>query len=839
MIGKTVSHYRILEKLGEGGMGVVYRAHDTKLDRDVALKFLPPELTRNANAKERFVREAQAASALDHPNICTIHEIDETKDGRTFIAMACYEGESLKERIDRGPLALDEALDIAVQIAQGLAKAHERKILHRDIKPANLLVTNDGLVKIVDFGIAKLAGAKLTSIGTTVGTARYMSPEQAKGEQVDQRTDIWSLGIVLYEMLTGKHAFPGEYEQATLYAIINEEPEPVTALRPDIPMELERIIGRCLEKDPGERYQTADDLSADLRHLRRTVGAENRSDQLAAVSPKPVGMLRWRYWAVPSLLLVAIIVMIIVGMPRREIKRRTKSIAVLPFKNMSDSKEDEYFSDGIAEDIRARLSKIADLKVISQQSVLRYKNSDKSIKDIGRELDVATVLEGSVRRAGNQVRIVAQLIDAGSEGHIWAETYDQEMTNIFSIQSDVAQKIASALEAKLTPAEKEVIEKRPTENLVAYDHYLRARDYYFRYNRQANENAIKLFKKALEYDPRYALAYAGLGDAYGQRVLKFGFPLQWADSSIVMSERALSIDPRLAEAFKSLALGYSCKGYLHKALEMQLMAIELNPEYVWGWANRGFFYYHLGQLDSALYCFRKSEAFPESHVWDYFGYGLVYDALCDTARAAEWYRRALDIQPDFSLAQVGLSFLYLSSSNYELAFEHAQEILRGDPENLSGLICAAEAKLFSGDYPEAGRYYEKAHELSSIRILEYQSRSITTGLGYVLWKSGKTDEARALFHEGMRENNELLRQGSELYKFGYDNASISAIQGNRDDAYQWLQRAIDAGWLYYRIGLVDPLFENIRNEEKYRLLMDRVKAKVDEQRRLVMEMEKQ
>ena len=274
-------------------------------------------------------------------------------------------------------------------------------------------------LKIVDFGLAKLAGMKLTKTGSTLGTAHYMSPEQARGKEIDHRTDIWALGVVLYEMITGKAPFPGEYEQATLYAIMNEEPEPVTALRSGVPMELERIINKCLEKSLPERYQAAADLIADLRHLQRTLGTKSEPKQLAApVSPKPVRRSQWWYWTVPSLFLAAIIVMILIRMPGRETKLGVKSIAVIPFKNMSDSKEDEYFSDGIAEDIRARLSKIADLKVISQQSVQRYKNSNKSIKEIGRELDVATILEGSVRRAGNQVRIVAQLIDAGGEGHI-------------------------------------------------------------------------------------------------------------------------------------------------------------------------------------------------------------------------------------------------------------------------------------------------------------------------------------------------------------------------------------------------------------------------------------
>ena len=840
MIGKTISHYRIVEKLGEGGMGVVYKAEDTKLKRTVALKFLPPEFTRDPAARERFVHEAQAAAALDHPDICTIYEIDEAEN-HAFIAMAYIDGERLTDKIERGPLKLEEALEIAVHIAQGLQAAHEKGIVHRDIKSANVMLTISGQLKVMDFGLAKLPGRTMvTREGTTLGTAGYMSPEQARGENADSLTDIWSLGVVLYEMLTGRLPFRGEYEQALIYQILNGAPDPITSLRTGVPMDLERIVTKCLEKNPGERYQTAVDLLADLRHLQRTLGIESQAKQsVTPMQQRPFRRIRWWYWVAPSLLLVAIIAIILIRMPARETKRDMKSIAVIPFKNMSDSKEDEYFSDGIAEDIRAQLSKIADLKVISQQSVMQYKNSGKSIKDIGRELGVATILEGSVRRSGGQVRIVAQLIDAVGEGHIWADTYDEEMTNIFAIQSDVAQKIAVALEAKLTPIENEMIAKKPTDNPAAYDYYLKGRDYYGRYNKQANENAIKLFRKALEFDPNYAFAYAGLGDAYGQKRLKFGFALGWADSSIAMSKKALSLDPRMPEAFKSLGLGYSAKGLLQNSTEAYLKAVELDPKYAGSMANIGFNYIARGKLDSAFYWFRKSELHRYLLAWDYVGYGVVYDIICDTAQAERWFKRALDNQPDFTIAQATLSSSYLSRSNYRLALESAQNVLLNDPENLIALSYAATARLFSGDYAEARHYYERVSELSSNRMLDWTYRSITTDLGFLLWKSGERDRARELFREGMRENNELLRQGSERYVVSYDNAAISAIQGNRDEAYLWLQRAIDAGWRDYRLGPNDPLFENIRSEERFKHMMEDVKAKVDEQRILVEKMEKQ
>ncbi|MCH7549431.1 MAG: protein kinase, partial [Candidatus Krumholzibacteriota bacterium] len=437
MIGQTISHYRVLEKFGEGGMGVIYKAEDTRLRRTVALKFLPPELTRDERAKKRFVHEARAASALQHNNICTIHEIDETPDGQLFICMDWYEGETLKEKIAGGPLAVDDAIDSMIQAAEGLAKAHERGLVHRDIKSANLVITSDGVVKILDFGLAKLAGqSKITKTGATVGTVAFMSPEQARGEDVDHRTDIWSLGVVIYEMLTGRLPFRGDHELAVTYQIVHEDLEPVSDLRPEIPPELERIVVKCLEKNPSDRYQNLDEVLADLGRMK------------GIPVEKPVkSPLRY---AVPVLVVLAAALLVVILTPfelsinpdegTREIR-----LAVLPFVNLGEP-DDEYFADGITDEIISKLAVIQGLSVISRTSSMKYKHSDKGLREIGRELGVDYVLEGTIRwdKSGEseRVRITPQLINVSDDSHLWAENYERAMTQIFVVQSDIAGKIA-------------------------------------------------------------------------------------------------------------------------------------------------------------------------------------------------------------------------------------------------------------------------------------------------------------------------------------------------------------------------------------------------------------
>jgi len=863
MIGKVVSHYRIIQKLGEGGMGVVYKAHDTKLDRHVALKFLPRDLTSDSTEKERFYHEARAASALNHPNITTVYEIDE-HEGQLFIAMEFVEGKTLKQLLEPEPPSIKRVLDIAIQVSDGLAAAHEKGIVHRDIKSENVMVTPKGQAKIMDFGLAKVKGVtRLTREGTTLGTAAYMSPEQAQGEEVDHRSDIFSFGVVLYELLTGKLPFRAEHHAGLMYSIVNEEPQPIARFNEKVGDELQRIVDKALAKDREERYQHVDDMLADLRRQRKSLEysrassvriprlpvqeparerAQERVQEPAperepATAPKPRrNTLRI---LIPTVLITAAVVLIVLLNPfdfqinlRNTAAADHKSVAVLPFTNISGNKEDDYFSDGITEDIIAQLSNIAELKVISRTSVMQYKNTSKNLRDIAKELNVATVLEGSVRRAGNQVRIVAQLIDATNDEHLWAQTYDKELTQIFAIQSDVAQQIASALKARLSPREKEQLGKKPTGNLDAYAYYLKGREYYYRYSRQDNNNAIELFKKALELDPNYALAYAGLGDAYGQQTEKFGFPPAWSDSSIAVSKKAISIDPTLAEGYKALGLAYGGKGWMKRSLEAYHKAVELNPNYHPAAANIGYLNASLGKFDEALRWQKRALALNPMLPYSYGGVGSVYLDLGDDARAVEWFNKALALQPDLVDAQALLGMVYMVEGKYQQCIEQARKILSSDPNNLGGLTAIGYAELMSGDYSRAEEYFAKARAIDPV----YGN---SVALGYVYLKTGRQAEARKVFAQNLERDEKELAQGNEYSYIPFDLAEIYAIQGNKAEAYKWLQKSIDAGGRDYRWVAVDPLLENLRGDEKFKQMIADVKAKVDEMRKRVEEMEKE
>ena len=567
LVGKLIGHYRIESLIGVGGMGEVYLARDERLGRKAALKLLPERLTTDETQLSRFKNEARSASALNHPNILTVYEIG-AEGNRQFIATEFIEGMTLRASLARGRMNLHAALEIAVQVASALAAAHEAGVVHRDIKPENIMLRPDGYAKVLDFGIAKLTEQRpasddyevettavlQTRPGLVLGTARYMSPEQARGQKVDARSDIWSLGVVLYEMVGGIPPFRGETPSDCIASILTTEPPPLSGVLPDVPLKLESILQKALRKNSDERYQTIKEMLADLRNLKGELEAESSSRPMRGRSIVSkikrhkracYSLWRRRSWR-PRRLPTLFSVVAPAPSPNE------KSIAVLPFENLSEEKSNAYFADGIQDEILTRLSKIADLKVISRTSTQRYKNTSQNLSEIAKQLGVANLLEGSVQKTNDQVRVNVQLIRAANDSHLWAETFDRRLTDIFSVESEVAKAIADQLRAKLTGQEEQVIAARPTDNPEAYDAYLRGLAYTLKTgNSPANTlGAQKYLREAVRLDPKFALSWALLSyvDALGYLTLTLQPTVALREETGQAAETALTLQPNLGEA---------------------------------------------------------------------------------------------------------------------------------------------------------------------------------------------------------------------------------------------------------------------------------------------------
>jgi len=700
MIGKTIGHYEILEKIGSGGMGDVYRARDTSLNRDVAIKFLPKSVTADEAIRERFKREAQAAGSLNHPNIITIHELGE-HDERMFIVMELVEGQSLRQRIKERPLSFNDAIDITIQLAEGLSEAHASDITHRDIKPDNIIIDKDGRCRLLDFGLAQFSGVtRLTQEATTVGTVFYMSPEQTHGGEVDRRTDIWSLGVLLYEMIAGDVPFKGEHITAVGYAITTTTHEPLTSVRTGVPKELERIVDKMLAKKPEQRYQTVDDVMVDLRAIHKTTGElpapkreKKRTTVMVTAAVVVLAVIAW--WLVRD------------DEPLREIG--DPSVAVLPFANMSADPDNEYFSDGLSEELLNVLARVQGLRVAARTSSFQFKGHTGDVSEIGEQLNVSVILEGSVRRSDDQVRITVQLISADDGFHIWSHTYDREMGDIFAIQEDIANRVVEAMRVTLLGDEATRIAKQPTDNLEAYDAYLLGKHQSARRTGAALAEAVGYFEKAIELDPDFTLAYVGLADTY---VLLESYGNKSSTETITriepLLEKALQLDDQLGETYASLAWLHLYNDRAEEARSAYERAIELSPSYATAYHWYGLF---LGteqaQPQAATAMLRKAaELDPLSPIINQaYAADLADNGRFDEALAR--YDKVIAIDSDFPGVYDGISSIYYDEyGRPEEALPWLDKAIERDPGNLTRRVKHAQWEAVAGRVDEAIATYD-------------------------------------------------------------------------------------------------------------------------------------
>lgn len=878
VIGSTVSHYRIVEKLGEGGMGVVCRAEDTKLHRPVALKFLHPELTRDDEARTRFMHEAQAAAALDHPSICTIYEIDE-HEGQSFIAMELIAGEGLKERIGRGPLPIDEAVTLAIEIGEGLAEAHAGGIVHRDIKPGNIMLTARGQAKTLDFGLARLGSqSNVTRVDTTLGTAAYMSPEQASAKAVDRRTDIWSLGVVLYEMIAGARPFAGEYEAAVTHAILNDEPEPLTSRRSNVPMELERIVKKALAKNVAERYQHVEDMLVDLRALRASSAPLQGGHRSAASRLK----------STPAMVSALVVIAVVVGTlivrhflassppsgERLEPDKRTM-LVVLPFENLG-APEDEYFANGTTDAITARLASMSGLGVISRQSSMQYKKTSKSIRQIGKELGVDYVLEGTVQREKpgdptSRIRVIPQLIRVADDTHVWAETYDESMAEVFRVQSDIAERVASQLNITLLEHERRAMEQRPTGDLAAYDDYLRGKEYYNSVDLPSTELAVQLLQRAVARDPNFAEAWATLSMAYRGLYWAFDRPGALAQQT-ESAKRAEELAPDLPET--RLAVG--SVAYVHRdfneALRQFEMAHKSRPSadaaILIGYALR-----RLGRWEEALNQFEDARRLiPNDYTIYADGLGVTHTFMRRFDEMERDFDEAIRLAPQTAYGYAGKANALLArDGNATGAKRFMSEMARrADPYDIAAVYVTGvpgfctHLRVFPEimnevfDSFESGPIDRFRRQQPAAIALTHLSRAISyDAIGDHRSASARYDSARVYYERIIRSNplsaslsfyhsmlgyayaglgraQEAIREGEEAVRLtpistdAIDGAvlviglaEISAMCGERERAIENCKKALSVpANLTPAMLRVDPIWDPVRNDPAFRRLAE-------------------
>jgi len=870
MISKTISHYKILEKLGEGGMGVVYKAQDIQLQRLVALKFLPPHISDSAEEKARFIHEAQSASALNHPNVTTIHGIEESPDG-LFIVMEYVEGKTIKEIVEKETPSVKRILDITIQVCEGLTAAHKKEIVHRDIKSDNIMVTKEGQVKIMDFGLAKLKGAtKLTSTGSTLGTAAYMSPEQAQGEEVDQRSDIFSFGVVLYELLTGKLPFGGEHQAAIIYSIINEEPQPVARFNNQVSAKLEDMVFKALTKDKEERYQHIDELLADLRRERKSLDYVKTGPLAQPVETQKPVKKKTLSLVVAGLAVLILIVGYFALFNKKEPESGRKMLAVLPFENLG-APEQEYFAAGITEEITTHLAKVSGLGVISRTSVLQYKDTKKTVQQIGKELGVQYVLEGTIlwdkSEVTNRVRINPQLIRVKDGTHVWAETYDRVLEQIFALQSDIADKVASALDITLIETEKRSIAAKPTDNLEAYEYYLRGNEYWRKnWTEKDSRIAIEMYEKAVELDPTFALAYANLSQSHSWMYWAYydrtDERLNKAKEAV---DRALELKPDLPEAHLALGFYYywGSRDY-DRALEQFAIAQKGQPNNSDLIRAIGFVQRRQGKFEQAVTNLKKAAELNPGSSGQADEVALTYQVMRKYAEAEYYLDRAISLAPDWPEAYSRKAWVYIySEGDTKKARKVLQEatgkadVSRLVPDLVGLDIFDGDCQTALGRLPGIGAYVDvngvndtisyfltKARMYGLLNQLQlklvcYDSARI------ILENKVQSRPSEAPFHSqlgiayaGLGRREEAIREGKkavELLPVSKDAledgpnyvqnlAQIYVMVGDYDAAIDRLEYLLSIpSWISVPLLRIDPTWAPLRNHPRFQKLLARSK----------------